>query len=308
MDTTINQLNELRRQGIITEQAYADALDVINSRERAPIPAPRAPIPAPRRRAPAPIPAPRRGLFFRRTRWAIGNFLRSWQMDVPRGYQDPLAFLNGVRPQIRQKLTEEILDLKGVKFQLALNIHLRKIRPDGGEEYTNSTFRYKQQALLREVEIIKALDEAFPHILEILEKWTQNGSGWTVDYISTLWLDIAKYQPLRGGSYIPLPAAVNNKKAVVNVKNNDDHCLTIAYFSLGQLQFRQLFFGGYMAAQVRYSNVYRSILFGLATPNNPFWVHSQRKRGTRLSIGVYFLATPASTTFSASRPQPFLGR
>ena len=54
MDTTINQLNELRRQGIITEQAYADALGVINSRERAPIPAPRAPIPAPRRRAPIP--------------------------------------------------------------------------------------------------------------------------------------------------------------------------------------------------------------------------------------------------------------
>ena len=225
MDTPIKQLNALLRQGFITEQAYADALDLINLRTpapRAPIPAPRAPIPAPR----APIPAPRRrGLFFRRTRWAIGNFLRGWQMDVPRGHQDPLAFLNGVRPQIRQKLTEEILDLKGVKFQLALNIHLRKIRPDGGEEYTNSTFRYKQQALLREVEIVKALDEAFPHILDILEKWTQNGSGWTVDYISTLWLDIARYQPLRGGSYIPLPAAVNNKKAVVNVKNNDDHCL-----------------------------------------------------------------------------------
>ena len=149
-------------------------------------------------------------------------------MDVPRGHRlgvDPLVFLDGVRPQIRQKLIEEILDLKGVKFQLALNIHLRKIRPDGVEEYTNSTFRYNQQVLLRAAEIKKALDEAFPHILGILEKWTQNGSGWTVDYISTLWLDIAKYQPLRGGSYIPLPAAVENKKAVVNVKNNDDHCL-----------------------------------------------------------------------------------
>ena len=148
-------------------------------------------------------------------------------MDVPRGHQlgaDPLVFLNGVRPQIRQKLTEEISDLEGVKFQLALNIHLRKSRPDGGEDYTNSTFRYKQQALLQPVEIVKALDEAFPHILGILEKWTQNGSGWTVDYISTLWLDIAKYQPLRGGSYIPLPAAVKNKKAVVNVKNKDDRC------------------------------------------------------------------------------------
>ena len=46
-----------------------------------------------------------------------------------------------------------------------------------------------------------------------------------VDRIQTLWLDIARYQPLRGGSYIPLPAAVRSKKAVINVKNRDDHCL-----------------------------------------------------------------------------------
>ena len=43
--------------------------------------------------------------------------------------------------------------------------------------------------------------------------------------MEVLWLDIARYQPLRGGSYIPLPAAVRLKKAVVNVKNKDDHCL-----------------------------------------------------------------------------------
>ena len=42
---------------------------------------------------------------------------------------------------------------------------------------------------------------------------------------STLWLDIARYQPLRGGSYISLPAAVQHKKAVINVKKKGDHCL-----------------------------------------------------------------------------------
>ena len=225
MDTTINQLNELFRQGIITEQAYADALDVINSRLERPIPAPRAQA---LRNDILDHPLEQEGLVFVQTQWAIGNFLRGWQMKVPQGHPlsaDPLSFLEGVRPQIRQKLTEEILDLEGVKFQIALNIHLRKTRSDGGEEYDNPTFRYKQQALLRVADIEKALDEAFPYILKILEKWTQNGSGWTVDYISTLWLDIAKYQPLRGGSYIPLPAAVKNKKAVVNVKNTDDRCL-----------------------------------------------------------------------------------
>ena len=55
--------------------------------------------------------------------------------------------------------------------------------------------------------------------------WTLRGSGWVVDRVEVLWLDIARYQPLRGGCYIPLPAAVRLKKAVVNVKNKDNHCL-----------------------------------------------------------------------------------
>ena len=113
MDAAVNQLNVLLKQGVISVQTYADGLDAINLRE-APTPAPRrrAPIPAPRARAP--IPAPRRslrGLVFEKTPWAIGNFLRGWQMDVPRGHRlgaDPLVFLDGVRPQIHRKLTEEI--------------------------------------------------------------------------------------------------------------------------------------------------------------------------------------------------------
>ena len=39
-----------------------------------------------------------------------------------------------------------------------------------------------------------------------------------VERVETLWLDIARYQPLRGGSYTSLPEAVKNKKAVVNVE------------------------------------------------------------------------------------------
>ena len=124
-----------------------------------------------------------------------------------------------------KKLTEEVAAFRGVKFQLALKVQLRKGNPDGSEEYTDPVLRRKQEALLGASEINEALDKAFPHILELLEKWTQRGSGWAVDRVDTLWLDIARYQPLRGGSYIPLPAAVKNKKAVVNVKNKDDHCL-----------------------------------------------------------------------------------
>ena len=38
-------------------------------------------------------------------------------------------------------------------------------------------------------------------------------------------MDIAKYETFKGGSYIPLPKYLANKKATINVKNKDNNCL-----------------------------------------------------------------------------------
>ena len=175
-------------------------------------------------------------LVFRQTPWVIGKFLRGWQMDVPKGHPqgaDPRAFLEEIEPLIQKKLEEELKALKGgLKFQLALKVDLEKANPDGSEEYTDPVLRHRQEAILQKSEIKGALNQAFPGVQETLEKWTQRGSGWVVNQVHTLWLDIARYQPLRGGSYIPLPAALAAKNkggrggmAVLNVKNKDDHCL-----------------------------------------------------------------------------------
>ena len=135
----------------------------------------------------------RHGQVFYRTPWTIGKFLRGWQMDVPaelRLAADPRDFFAGVRQRIHKKLTEEILALDGVKFQLALKVSLRKQGPDGTEEFTDPVLRHKQKALLQASEIKEALIKAIHHLLELLEKWTQRGSGWVVDQVQTLWLDI----------------------------------------------------------------------------------------------------------------------
>ena len=199
------------------------------------------PVPPPRRRRAPPKETPderpiprRRRMVFRRTRWVIGSFLRGWQMDVPQRHPhgaDPRAFLEEVRPQIRAKLEKEIKTLNSIKFQLALKVQLRKYHQDGSE-YTTPVLRHKQETILQSSEIEEALDQAFPSIQETLEKWTQRGSGWFVDRVEVLWLDIARYQPLRGNSYIPLPAALRSKKAVINVKNKDNHCFRWALRSL----------------------------------------------------------------------------
>ena len=156
-------------------------------------------------------------------------------MDVPEGHPfsaGPNAFLEGVRPQIHRNLVEEVLALNGVKFQLALKVQLRKDNTNGSEKYTDPVLRHKREAILQVVEI----DKAFPTVQETLEKWTQRGSGSVVDKVMTLWLDIARYQHLTGGSYIPLPAEVAKKNrggiAVLNVKNNDENCLIWSLLSV----------------------------------------------------------------------------
>lgn len=109
-----------------------------------------------------------------------------------------------MRSQIREKLEKEITALNGVKFQLALKVQLREDGKDSIEEYTDPVFRHKQKTLLQISEINEALDKVFPNTQKTLETWTQRGSGWVVNRVQTLWLDIARYHPLRGGSYIPI--------------------------------------------------------------------------------------------------------
>ena len=50
-------------------------------------------------------------------------------------------------------------------------------------------------------------------------------SGWTWRSIISLTVNINKYIPIRGSSYIELPASIQKKHASVNVQNfDDDHC------------------------------------------------------------------------------------
>ena len=44
------------------------------------------------------------------------------------------------------------------------------------------------------------------------------GSGWEVERIRTAYMNIARYEPLRRGTYFTLPAKLANKKAIVNVQ------------------------------------------------------------------------------------------
>ena len=49
-------------------------------------------------------------------------------------------------------------------------------------------------------------------------------SGWMMDSIKAVNLNIARYNPIRGSSYIPTPQSLIKKMALGNIKNEDQNC------------------------------------------------------------------------------------
>ena len=69
------------------------------------------------------------------------------------------------------------------------------------------------------------LNQFIDEVKGAIEAWYQRGLGWVIDKILEAFINVAQYQPLRGGSYMPLPKKLQNKKAIINVQNRDHHCL-----------------------------------------------------------------------------------
>ena len=60
-----------------------------------------------------------------------------------------------------------------------------------------------------------------------IESWSAkgSGSGSVLERIMLAYVNFARYQPLRGGTYLNLPQKLTSKKAIINVRNSDNECL-----------------------------------------------------------------------------------
>ena len=62
------------------------------------------------------------------------------------------------------------------------------------------------------------------NVLESLAKFQRQGSNWRFRSVLSLAIHMVKKVPLGGLSYIPLPRFLAAKKAIINLKNEDDEC------------------------------------------------------------------------------------
>ena len=60
-------------------------------------------------------------------------------------------------------------------------------------------------------------------ILEKIQQFQNNGSGWLFENGESFDINIDPFEPLSGSSYISLPRNLEDKKAIINVRNENDY-------------------------------------------------------------------------------------
>ena len=179
------------------------------------------PIPMPRTKKIKPIPTPRTQI--KQVDKALKGYTKSFEIGI-RNTKDPLLQLQNTRKAVEIHLTKTLTSMQGFKFVEALKVTFSKMTGDG-IIYKTAFFDSKAQTIINDLEIAESLKVSEQQILNFVAVWVSEGSGWSVKSIDAHYLNIVKYEPMKGSSYIQLPTELRNSaKGLINLKNDDNKC------------------------------------------------------------------------------------
>ena len=143
---------------------------------------------------------------------------------------NPLNHFTKTRTLIESHLENLLKDMKGFKFIETLEVTFEKDTIDSktGKRvsiYKTAFFNGKTKTITKANDIEHELSMSRQEILNVIDKWVSEGSGWVIDRIDSHYINVTTYTPLHGSSYIELPTELRNpKKGLINIKNKDDEC------------------------------------------------------------------------------------
>ena len=88
--------------------------------------------------------------------------------------------------------------------------------------FKTAYFNSEAKTIINENEINESIQTSNEEILNGIAVWLSEGSGWTVESIDDQYINIVRYKPLKGSSYIELPPELKNPvKGLINLQNKD---------------------------------------------------------------------------------------
>ena len=181
------------------------------------------PIPKPRTDRPLQIPK------IKELNQALKGHVKSYEIELQDNL-NPLNHFTKTRPQTESHLEDLLKTMKGFKFIETLEVMFEKdtIVLKTGKHvgiYKTAFFNGKAKTITKPSDIEPELNMSRQEILNTIDKWVSEGSGWVIDRIDSHYINVTLYKPLNGSSYIELPMELrNSKKGLINMKNEDEEC------------------------------------------------------------------------------------
>ena len=140
-------------------------------------------------------------------------------------FYGPVDFLKASKPPMVNIMNNN--RKTKVKLDLIVTMERAQLDPDGFK-YPRKEFKFHsigKKIITEATDLNEIYNEMTSEILEAMLKAEQaKGSGWLFMEVIRLILKIDKWDPLKASSYIDLPPELKNKKAIINMKNEDNKC------------------------------------------------------------------------------------
>ena len=148
---------------------------------------------------------------------AFRNYTNQYVISNKNLSLGPDKFLEYAKPPITNIFNSN----RNIKTILYLYVEMTQ-----GEREEEFAFHSKGLKLILEgTDENDIYDEMAVEILEEVDKTREaEGSGWKFEKVIKLVLHTTRWEPVNAGSYIELPQELKNRKAIINMKNQDDKC------------------------------------------------------------------------------------
>ena len=168
------------------------------------------PIPKPRTDRPLQIPK------IKELNQALKGHAKSYEIELQDNL-NPLNHFTKTKALVESHLENLLKDLKGFIFIETLEATFEKDTIDSktGKHvsiYKTAFFNGKAKTIAKVDDIEPELNMSRQEILNTIDKWVSEGSGWVIDRMDNHYINVTLYKPLNGSSYIELPMELRNSK------------------------------------------------------------------------------------------------
>ena len=95
---------------------------------------------------------------------------------------------------------------------------------DEEQKLSEKNFNSSCLPMVNENDIKLSMKTYTDNLLHQVSEFLTFKSGWVFHSVKSLQINVYKYRPLKGSSFIVLPKMIQNKKACLNIQNKDEKC------------------------------------------------------------------------------------